>query len=511
MIAKLVLKRVFLISFFLCLWLVPRGLQAQTSLYWDNNFSSDPSGPWDTTSPLWSSIPGGVAPGSQTNWVQGDSAVFSASGLPGSEQSFNVALTQNLTVANLTYTGGNGGSQLFIAAGGNTINMANTQMVVAVDPGTKLFLEPVIADPIVDPAGTLILQSGNLVLLGANTYSGGTVITGTVTVGNDAGLGAAAGGITLSNGELLTATTGFSSARAINLGFGVGENINTLAAVTGTATYTGVISGDGNLTVGDGTNDGKVVLSNGANTYFGGTTVVGGATLSVNTDAELGDISGGITLMGGELLTTGMAFSSARAVTLNPSRVGANTLAAATATTGTYTGVISGEGGLTVGDGVNTGMVVLANGANTNTYSGGTTVVLGATLSVDRDAELGDTSGGITLTGGELLTPLGLSSARTITLNTSTGANTLATAAFTGATYSGVVSGNGGLTIGDGVNTGRGSSTAATPFWRYHGCRRQVGCRHRFRAGGHQRRDHAHGGRIAHHRDGLFQRTDRHA
>jgi hypothetical protein len=160
MIAKLVLKRVFLTSFLLCLWLVPRGLQAQTSLYWDNTFSFGPSGPWDTTSLVWSPNPGGVTPGLQTNWVQGDSAVFSAIGLPGANQSFNVTLSQNLTVANLTYTGGNGGSRLFIAAGDNTINMANTQMFVAVDPGTTLFLEPVIADPMVDPAGTLILQSG---------------------------------------------------------------------------------------------------------------------------------------------------------------------------------------------------------------------------------------------------------------------------------------------------------------------------------------------------------------
>jgi fibronectin-binding autotransporter adhesin len=246
MISRQFLQRIFFIFFLLSLWLIPKVALAQT-LYWDNVFAGSPDGSWDTINPFWNTNSAGVPNGSLSTWVQGSSAVFSASNL-GATGSFNVALSQNLTVANLTYTGGNGGSRLFIAAGGgNTINMANTQMVVAVDPGTTLFLEPVIADPIVDSAGTLTLQSGNLILTGANTYSGGTVITGggTVTVGNDGGLGAAAGGITLSNGELLT-TTGFSSARAINLGFGVGENINTLAAFTGTTvTYTGVISAGG--------------------------------------------------------------------------------------------------------------------------------------------------------------------------------------------------------------------------------------------------------------------------
>jgi outer membrane autotransporter protein len=424
MIAKLVLKRVLLISFLLCLWLVPRGLQAQTSLYWDNTFSFPPSGPWDTTSLVWSPIPGGVAPGSQTNWVQGDSAVFSASGLPGSEQSFNVALTQNLTVANLTYTGGNGGSQLFIAAGGNTINMANTQMVVAVDPGTTLFLEPVIADPIVDLAGTLILQSGNLVLLGANTYSGGTVITGTVTVGNDAGLGAAAGGITLFNGELLTAI-GFSSARAINLG-GMGESINTLAAFTGTtATYTGVISGNGNLTVGDGTHTGTVVLT-GNNIYTGGSTTILAGTLQIGNGGTSGSIVGNVLDLGN------LTFDRSDLIPF------------------LFAGIVSGSGTLNQ---IGSGTLTLTG---TNTYTGGTFISGGGTISVATDANLGGTGvgiGGITLTGGELLTTQnGFSSARAITLNE--GTNTLAAANATTGTYTGVLSGNGGLVVGDDANAG---------------------------------------------------------
>ena len=90
------------------------------------------------------------------------------------------------------------------------------------------------------------------------------------------------------------------------------------------------------------------------------------AVLSVADDTNLGASSGGITLQSGELLTTGATFSSARAINLSLA-LSDDTLAAATSTTATYTGIVSGGGGLTVGDGTNTGTVVLTG---TNTYGG---------------------------------------------------------------------------------------------------------------------------------------------
>ena len=88
-------------------------------------------------------------------------------------------------------------------------------------------------------------------------------------------------------------------------------------------------------------------------------------------------------------------------MTLNTSE-GTDTLAAASATTAAYAGVVSGNGGLTIGEGVNTGTVVLSSGANT--YFGGTTVGVGATLSVDTDAELGTPAAGSSSIGRWLLT-----------------------------------------------------------------------------------------------------------
>jgi fibronectin-binding autotransporter adhesin len=343
--------------------------------------------------------------------------------------------------------------------------------------------------------GTLSqLGLGTLILTSANSYSGGTIIRrGVLSVDTDAELGNTSGGIILKlGGELLT-TANFTSARSVSLNpASLGSGIVTplapvlvppsilAAAVNTTAIYTGMVFGTRGLMIGDGVNDGTVVLASGANTYFGGTTVLAGATLSVNMDAELGDASGGISLkLGGELLTTAN-FTSARSVSLNPVSLGAgivtplgpgpvspNILTAAADTTATYTGLVFGTGGLTIGDGINHGTVVLASGANT--YFGGTTVLTGATLSVDTDAELGNGSGGIILKlGGELLTTANFTSARSVSLNpVSLGAgivtplgpvavspNILTAAADTTATYTGLVFGTGGLTVGDGTHTG---------------------------------------------------------
>ena len=96
-----------------------------------------------------------------------------------------------------------------------------------------------------------------------------------------------------------------------------------------TTTIEAPIVGAGGL---DKAGPGLLVLS-GNNTYSGGTTVSGG-TLSVGSNNNLGNPSVGVTLDGGELLTTAN-LTIPRAIILLP--VGANTLAAATGTTATYT------------------------------------------------------------------------------------------------------------------------------------------------------------------------------
>src|SRR6202030_1571461 len=210
---------------------------------------------------------------------------------------------------------------------------------------------------------------GALFLTATNTYTGGTAISGgALLIGNGGASGSIVGDV-LDNGTLA---------------FNRSDNI----------TFGGVISGTGAL---DQIGPGTLVLT-GANSYSGGTMVVNNSVLGVDNNGELGGPAGGITLQGGELLTTGAAFTTSRAVVVNTAS-GLDILAASTGTTATYSGLISGGGGLVIGDPGDTGTVVLTGA---NTYTGGTTVSA-ATLSVAVDGNLGDSSSGLTLSGGELL------------------------------------------------------------------------------------------------------------
>ena len=409
------------------------------------------------------------------------------------------SLTLFLTLANATntpndYSGGTtitGGATLIVdtdeelgnlnggitLAGGKlqtTTDGFSSARIITLIPGSKPnsiligFGQTATYTGAIGGTGGLTFQNGTAVLTNSNnSYAGGTTIAhATLIVDTDAELGALSGGITLMGGTLVSTVGGFTSARSILLNEAEGND--TLAATVGTtATYTGSISGAAPLfvdSVGEIVAPGTVVLTNATNSYTAGTTVEDGATLSVDVDAELGAPSGGLTLSGGELLTT-TEFASARTILLQR---GIDILAAATGTMATYSGVISDNGrdiGLVVGDGANHGTVVLASGANT--YSGGTTV-LNTTLIVDTNAELGASSGGLTLEGGELLTTAnGFASTRTIQLRT--GTDILAAATGTTATYSGVISLNGVvLTIGDGLSN-NGTVVLASGANTYNG------------------------------------------
>jgi autotransporter-associated beta strand protein len=364
--------------------------------YWDN---PAPVGTWHTS--FWSGTVGGGAP--LFPWTDGSSAVFSTTNA-AQTGNYSVTLDSNVTVANLTYRGGNPGST-FTLAGGNTITMQSA-MNVAVASGTTMIIAPAIAG-----TGGLTISGGGTVLANAgNSYTGGTtVILAVLSVSADGDFGNVSGGITLNAGKLLATVDGFTSARPILLN--AGEGSDALAAVAGTtATYTGPISGSASasLSIGFQTNtslneSGTVVLTNHTNSYSGGTIITAGATLSVDNDAELGNPRGGISLQGGELLTTADGFRSARAVQLSN---GFDSLAAANGTTATYTGLFTGSENntLQIGDSVqHAGTIVLTGN---NTYSGGTDINPLGTLVAGGNNALG--SGAVTLFRGTLIIPTGV-------------------------------------------------------------------------------------------------------
>ncbi len=280
------------------------------------------------------------------------------------------------------------------------------------------------------------LASDALILTGVNSYTGGTVVTGTtVQVSQDANLGNAAGGVTLVGGTLRT-TASFSTARTVALGTGGG----TVDVATGTTlTSTGVISGTSLTKVGGGT-----LALNAANTYAGGTALNAG-TIAVGNNAALG--TGGLAMAGGTTLAAGAnnlvlanAVSTAGVGTVD---TGTNTL--------TLSGVVSGAGSIAK---VGTGNLVL-NGVNS--YAGGTALNAG-TITVGNNAGLG--TGALTMAGGTTLAAgvTGLTVANAIT---TLGAGTINSGASPSAfTLSGVISGAGSVTKqGTGVLTLAGAST----------------------------------------------------
>jgi autotransporter-associated beta strand protein len=209
--------------------------------------------------------------------------------------------------------------------------------------------------------------------------------------------------------------------------------------------------------VGDGIYDdqGTVVLTN-TNTYMGGTTI-DRAVLEVAADSNLGLTNGNLTLDGGYLITTADGFSTSRSITITMFNGG---LAADTGTTATYNGVVGGPGELVVGDGIDSGTVVLTNFGND--YAGGTEV-LGATLQVAYDDNLG--GGNLTLDDGELLTTASgyvgsmFTTSKTVDLfNSNPGiVGILAAHDGTIANYNGVVYGPGALQVGDGIGDDSGT------------------------------------------------------
>ncbi|VHO02956.1 autotransporter-associated beta strand repeat-containing protein [Candidatus Rhabdochlamydia sp. T3358] len=200
-------------------------------------------------------------------------------------------------------------------------------------------------------SGSITKQnSGTLIVTGTNTYTGGTTVSGGVLQGDTTSL----------QGNIL-------------------NNASVVFDQATTGTYAGVMSGTGSLTKQN--NNGSLILT-GANTYSGGTTVSGGV------------LQGNTTSLQGNILNNAIVIFDQ-------------------ATTGTYSGVVSGNGGLIKN---NSGTLILTGA---NTYSG----ILGTVVS------------GGTLQGNTT----------SLQGNISNNASVVFDQATTG-TYAGVISGSGGLT-----------------------------------------------------------------
>jgi YVTN family beta-propeller protein/autotransporter-associated beta strand protein len=307
--------------------------------------------------------------------------------------------------------------------------------------------DSVFSGAIINSGSLTKIGAGTLTLSGNNSYSGGTnILGGVISVSGDTDLGT--GNIVIGNkGELLTTGATFSSGKTITLGIGGG----TLASTNGeTATYGGAINGSGPLIIGDGINQGTIVLS-ATNTYSGGTTI-NRAILEIGADVNLGAAASGGLIFNGGILKTLASFGTVRATTLNAA---GGIFEPSAGTTFTEAGTIAGVGGLTK---IGAGTVILEGN---NDYTGGTTVVAGTLKTGSAGGFVSDTA--YTVNGGTLDLnnfPLTMAS-----LNGTGGVVSLGSAALTvnnsGTNiYSGIVQGTGSLTkIGGGALTLSGNNT----------------------------------------------------
>lgn len=296
-------------------------------------------------------------------------------------------------------------------------------------------------------SGSLVVNVGGfsagLALAGANSYGGGTFVSGLgrLFVSSDAALGSVTGGVTLSGGAklVLSSSFDFASTRAISIGSG-GASIDTNGfdttishGIAGAADFNKMGAGTLTLTA--------------ANTFqgFG----IDRGTVVVSANDQLGAGGASVSIGNGATLRTGSTFSVNRFLTLHS---GGGTLDVTNAAaTLTWALEIGGNGPLT-----KAGAGTLALTA-ANTYTGGT-VVSGGVLQIANNGNLGDASGSVSLQNGTLRTTASTTIARAVTANgggIDTGGNNVAiTGALSGASLT--KTGTGTLTV---------NSTALTDFY----------------------------------------------
>ncbi|MGN6322944.1 MAG: autotransporter-associated beta strand repeat-containing protein [Dyella sp.] len=404
------------------------------------------SGTWSATSPMWTNSDGSV-PNSAMQ-PQPGFAIFG--GTPGTVTIDASAGTVSATGMQF-FTSGyvlNGDALTLIAQSGSdpvTINVGDGTTASA---GTMATINNVLTGS----TGLVKTDYGTLILGGANTYSGNTIIQqGTLALAGNGSI-ANTNYVEVDSGasfDISNATQGISipwvqGTGDVNLG---GQTL----VLTSPGRFDGVIEGSGGVTLVNG-----VTQFSGANTYSGITTIDAGAELDVLNSGNLANSTVDV-LAGGSFSIAGTN-SGAPIASLRGNgsvNVGgsAQTLTLGNAND-TFSGVIGGYGALKLSGGTE----ILTG---TNTYQGLTSIDSG-TLALSGSGSIASSSG-VAINRGATLDISGSNGVSITTLtgngNVNLGAQTLTLTNANGGAFNGAIDGGGSLTLNGGSLTLSGSNT----------------------------------------------------
>ncbi|MCG7509059.1 autotransporter domain-containing protein [Mesorhizobium retamae] len=324
------------------------------------------------------------------------------------------------------------GTGLFLVGGPASLNTAFTgTMTNQVQLNGALTLNGAGALTLggnINGAGSLTLVSGDLLLAGANNYTGGTVLqAGSVHAGNNSALGV--GTLTVNGPAGLTAASGVALGNTVVL-----NNTLTFGPGGGPLILAGVIGGAGGMSLAGAPG----LVLNGANTFIGGFNFGGGA-LTVGHNTALG--TGAVTVSGAGSLDANTAVSLANNFNLNAG------LGIASSNDMALNGTIGGLGGITKSRAAN----LTLGGANS--FAGGVNLLAGS-LTVGANTSLG--LGALTVNG-----PATFNASADVNLGNAVVLNTdLAINGPNDIVLGGLVSGSAGLSFsGTGMLTLAGDNT----------------------------------------------------
>ncbi|WP_293400041.1 autotransporter-associated beta strand repeat-containing protein [Phenylobacterium sp.] len=221
--------------------------------YWDANGAlpgSGGSGTWNTANQLWTESNSDVL-GPYKVWSNAglDNAVFGITAAGTTTTAGTITVTQPVTVHHMRFQSVNGWT-----LDGGTITLGGVAPMIITNATTT------INSTLAGTAGLIKSGGGALSLTGANTFSGGVILEGgTLTVSNDAALGAASNAINVTANSSLT-IGGAPTSRTINIASG------TTVVVTGAGAGGALYTGGGSLNSRTG-----VRYTNDFSTYTGST------------------------------------------------------------------------------------------------------------------------------------------------------------------------------------------------------------------------------------------------